>query len=113
MTLSRARFLTSASTTHQGASGMSVAASIASLARVQRLGDALDRPSLARGVAAFEDQDHSKALGPDELLLLDQLHLQPDQLALVVLGAHSGSRPRSLLDRRLRLGSRHGWRVLP
>jgi hypothetical protein len=33
MTLSRARFLTSASTTHQGASGMSVAASIASFAR--------------------------------------------------------------------------------
>jgi hypothetical protein len=33
MTLSRARFLTSASTTHHGASGMSVTANMSSLAR--------------------------------------------------------------------------------
>jgi hypothetical protein len=82
------------------------------VAGVERLGDALDRPALAGGVAAFEDQHHPETPGPDELLLLDQFDLQPDQLALVVLGAHACGRPWNLLDRRLLLGSRHGGSVL-
>ena len=65
------------------------------------LGDPLDRAALAGGVAALEDDDDALALGPDPLLDLDQLGLQPEQLGLVDLAGHGqavlGPRRRSSL----------------
>ena len=46
-------------------------------------GDPLDRAALAGGVPALEDHDDAPALGPDPLLHLHELGLQPEQLRLV------------------------------
>ena len=54
-------------------------------ARVEALGDALDRAALAGGVAPLEDDDHPQALLLDPGLQLHQLDLQPGQLRLVGL----------------------------
>ena len=53
------------------------------LARVEVLGDPLDRRALAGGVAALEDQDDPLPLASYPFLHLDQLGLQTDQLGLV------------------------------
>ena len=49
-------------------------------AGVETLGDPLDRPALAGGVAALEDHDDLEAPVADVLLLLDQLDLEPGHL---------------------------------
>ena len=54
-------------------------------ARVQRLGDALDRAALARRVAALEDHHDLQALLLDPVLQPDQLELQLGQPRLVDL----------------------------
>src|SRR3954454_17719894 len=69
--------------------------------RIERLGDALDRTSLAGGVPALEDHDDPQALRADVLLLLDQLDLQPRELLIVVLDVDLAARPRRLFHRRL------------
>ena len=62
------------------------------------LGDPLDRPALAGGVAAFEDNNDALAFGLDPLLDLDQLRLQPEQLGFVDRRRHPLSRsPGSVL----------------
>ena len=53
---------------------------------VEVLGDPLDGAALAGGVAALEDDDDALLLGPDPLLDLDQLDLEPEQLGLVDRG---------------------------
>jgi hypothetical protein len=57
-------------------------------AGVQVLGDPLDRPALARGVAALEDHDEPLPGRADPLLHLDQLLLQVQQLGLVEVLVH-------------------------
>ena len=80
-------------------------------AGVERLGDPLDRPALAGGVAALEDHDDPQAPRADVLLLLDQLDLQPGQLLLVVRGVDpAGRRPPLLEQRRGPSRSGHGPR---
>lgn len=58
--------------------------------RVEVLGDAFDRPALACRVTALEDDDDAGSGGPDPLLHLDQLRLQPQQLGLVQGTVHGG-----------------------
>ena len=58
--------------------------------RVEVLGDALDRPTLAGRVTALEDDDDAGSGSPDPLLHLDQLRLQPQQLGLVQGTVHGG-----------------------
>ena len=58
--------------------------------RVEVLGDPFDRPTLAGRVTALEDDDDAGAGGPDPLLHLDQLRLQPQQLGLVQGTVHGG-----------------------
>jgi len=48
------------------------------------LGDALDRPALARGIATLEQDHHLLARGDDPVLQLDQLGLQAEQLREVL-----------------------------
>ena len=54
-------------------------------ARADALGDRLDRAALAGAVAPLEDDADLQALVHDPLLQLDELDMQPGQLALVVL----------------------------
>src|SRR5688572_9567852 len=76
--------------------------------RVEHLGDALDRPALTCGVPALEDDDDAQATSADVLLLLDQLHLQPDELILVVDEVDLAGRTRHRSNGRLgRSGSGH------
>ena len=65
------------------------------------LGDALDRPALAGGVAALEDHRRPGARGPDLLLLLDQLDLEPRELLLVVVEVDLARGLRRFLDGQL------------
>ena len=58
--------------------------------RVEVLGDTFDRPALASRVTALEDDDDPGSSGPDPLLHLDQLRLQPQQLGLVQGTVHGG-----------------------
>ena len=58
-------------------------------ARAHALGDRLDRPALAGGVAAFEDDADLQALRHDPLLQLDELDVQALELLLVFLPAHA------------------------
>jgi hypothetical protein len=69
-------------------------------ARVEVLGDSLDRASLAGRVPALEDHHDPGALGPHPLLDLHQLGLQPVELLLVGLLRH----PRREFLYRRRLG---------
>ena len=46
-------------------------------ARVENLRDPFDRPSLARCVAAFENDDHPQSFVFDPFLQLDKFNLQP------------------------------------
>src|SRR3954465_2218978 len=48
--------------------------------RVKALGDALDDPALAGGVAALEEDDHLELFVLDPVLQLHQLALHPEQL---------------------------------
>ena len=57
-------------------------------AGVQPLRDALDRAALARRVAAFEQDQHLLAAGSHPVLQLDELGLQPEQLAEVQVARH-------------------------
>ena len=59
-------------------------------ARVEVLGDALDRSALAGRITPLEDDDDAGSSGPDPLLHLDQLRLQPQQLGLVQGTVHGG-----------------------
>jgi hypothetical protein len=52
-------------------------------ARIKTLRDALDRPTLARCVAPFEDHHQPVSGGNDPVLQLDQFALQTKQLAEV------------------------------
>ena len=54
------------------------------VARVQALGDPLDRAALAGGVATLEDHHHLQALVDDPLLHAHELGLEPLQLLLVL-----------------------------
>src|SRR3954462_2859941 len=49
------------------------------------LGDRLDGAALPGPISALEDDAHLEALGLDPLLQLDQLDMQPPQLAIVFL----------------------------
>ena len=53
-------------------------------AGIEPLGDPLDRPALARGIAALEQDHHLLARRHDPVLQLDQLGLQPEQLREVL-----------------------------
>src|SRR3984957_15858559 len=53
------------------------------LARAQVLDDALDGAVLASAVASLEDYQDLQLVGDDVVVQLDQLDLQPSQLALV------------------------------
>ena len=61
-------------------------------ARVEVLGDALDRAALAGGVATFEDDHDAAARDPHPLLHLHELGLEAQQLGLVD-GARHARRP--------------------
>ena len=56
-------------------------------ARIHPLGDALDDAALASGVAAFKQNHHLVAAGNHPVLQLDQLALQPKQLAKILAAA--------------------------
>ena len=53
--------------------------------RVETLGDALDDPAFAGGIASLEQHHNLQALELDPFLQLDQFDLQPRQLLLVGL----------------------------
>ena len=70
-------------------------------AGVRLLGDALDRPALARGVAALEHDDHLQTLVDDPVLKADHLDLQARELLLIRPPAHPpGHRRAAGVERR-------------